>query len=124
MAQDDKKANTLCWISVLCSIVGMVLMSTYGELELPDFIVSKLPAFVVDLMDDLQSYASMFLFTIGGLAHSAGFVLMIIARVKYPKNTFAKVLMWIYIIGIVLSVIATILVIASCLYCASQCRGF
>ncbi len=40
----------------------------------------------------------------------AGFILMIVARVKSPKYVFAKVVMWIYIVLISLRVIGVLLI--------------
>jgi hypothetical protein len=43
----------------------------------------------------------------------AAFVLMIYVRVKYPKNTFGKVLMWVYISVIVIYMIFIIVIFIS-----------
>lgn len=44
----------------------------------------------------------------------AAFILMIIVRVKHPKNVFGLVLMIIYIIGAALLIIGTLLILAAC----------
>ena len=51
----------------------------------------------------------------------AGIVLMIIARVKYPQSRFAKVVMWIYIVTVSISVILTIIAIVSCMIACNEC---
>lgn len=48
-------------------------------------------------------------FAISG-TYIASIILMIIARVKYKKNKFAKVLMWIYIGEAALAVVTVVLV--------------
>ncbi len=124
LREDDKKANTLCLISIACTILGYILVPMFGGVRLPDFVNDAIPVELDGFVETVQGATSMAVGLIAWLGQIAGFVLMIIARVKYPKNTFAKVLMWIYIVSIVLWVLAVILLIASCMYCASQCSGF
>lgn len=72
---------------------------------------------------DTAAIASLLIFGLAFMSNIAGIVLMIIARVKFPKFTFAKVLMWVYI-GITILVAITIAVICiSCYYLCSQCSG-
>ena len=58
-----------------------------------------------------------------GVSYIASWVLMIIARVKY-KNTFSKVLMWIYIGLLAATVIGIILLVAMCAWMLKDCHGF
>ena len=44
---------------------------------------------------------------------------MIVARVKYPKSTFAKILMWVYIVLFILAIVAAVLIVAACFYTCS-----
>lgn len=44
-------------------------------------------------------------------SYIASFVLMIIVRVKYPKNIFGKVIMWIYIGELILGILAILFVL-------------
>ena len=53
----------------------------------------------------------------------ASWVLMIVVRVKYKTSTFGKVLMWIYIIGAILSVLAVIAIIAFFAAAFAACAG-
>ena len=57
----------------------------------------------------------------------AGIVLVIYVRVKYPKNIFGKVLMWIYIVLAVLILIAFIVMLVACTlacsYLIETCQG-
>ncbi|PWJ70362.1 hypothetical protein B0O40_0192 [Ruminococcaceae bacterium R-25] len=52
-------------------------------------------------------------------AYIAAWILVIIARTKY-KNTFSKVLLWIYIGTLVLGIIALVVVIAFCLFACGK----
>ena len=48
-------------------------------------------------------------------------VIIIYVRVKYPKNTFGKVLMWIYIVMFVLYIITMAVIIIACGIACSAC---
>ena len=50
---------------------------------------------------------------LGGIGIITGIVLMIVARIKYPKSIFAKVLMWLYIIVLLIAVIVFVYCIIS-----------
>lgn len=58
---------------------------------------------------------------VGGLFFIAALILMIIVRVKYPHNTFGKVLCIVYI---VLGAVALILTIAAAIIIAIACNQF
>ena len=51
-------------------------------------------------------------------------ILMIVARVKYPKNTFAKVLMWLYIAFYILYILLIIAVISFFAWFMTQCAAY
>ena len=91
--EDDKKANLLCTISLILGfgsgMIYAILSSIFKELE-------------------------PFFSSIYSLCPLASLVFMIIARVKYPNNKFAKVLMWIYIILTILGIIAFIVFAVAC----------
>jgi len=76
----------------------------------------------LDLLMDIMG-------SIGSLAMIAGLIIMIYVRVKYPKNVFGKVLMWLFIVGAIIAVIiailyAILLAVAcySCFSCISEFR--
>ncbi len=95
-------ANKLCIISlILC--FGSSLIS--GVLTL--------------LIPPLAKFFGM----LAGLGPLAGVVLMIIARVKYPQNKFAKILMWVYIILIIIGIIGTILLVILCYTACNDLQG-
>ena len=60
--------------------------------------------------------------SLAALGPLAGIILMIVTRVKYPDNKFAKVLMWIYIIQIILAIIGFILLVAFCYVMCGSCE--
>lgn len=112
--QDDKLANTLCIISLVCEIVPIiisgVLMYVLSEMTEGDtFAVADMVANVMGIFNILCAIA--------------GLVLMIYVRVKYPKNIFGKVLMWLYIVVAVTALIAFIiymvLILVACISCFS-----
>ena len=92
-SEDDKYANILCIISIIL---------TFGA------------SFVLGILSyNARNLESAFDY-IGGLCPLIGLVLMIVARVKYPNNKFAKILMWIYIVLIILGIVAFILLTIAC----------
>ena len=116
--EDDKKANLLCIISIVCAVgkyVVLFLFALFAE------VLNGAGAYgVLDLMNSIA----------GGtfaLISIAALVLMIVARVKYPKNVFAKVLMWVYIAIIIVYVVGFIISVFACSMafatCVSSCRG-
>ena len=93
------------------AILSLVLAYGAGMLE---FIITLiLPRDISGLFTSLLSLCPL-----------AGLVTMVVGRVKYPKNTFLKVVMWIFIVNIILIVIAaivmTIIFIVACASCANQ----
>ena len=116
--EDDKKANLLCILSIVCAVgkyVVLFLFALFAE------VLNGAGAYgVLDLMNSIA----------GGtfaLISIAALVLMIVARVKYPKNVFAKVLMWVYIAIIIVYVVGFIISVFACSMafatCVSSCRG-
>lgn len=99
--ENSKKGNIFAIISLLL---------TYGMSAISALFLQNTPHFI----DSIVS-----LFPLSGL------VLMIIGRVNFPKNKFLKVLMWIYIINlitlIIYAIIASILLVSSCIACGSEC---
>ena len=58
------------------------------------------------------------------LCQVASLVLTIFVRVKYPKNRFGKVMMWLLIISVIVSVIFLIIMAILCNSMAESCRRF
>ena len=101
LADDNKKANTLCIISILCYMVIPV-------------IVGALTIFLSALTND-SSFTSL-LSMISAPSRIAAFVLVIIARAKYPNNKFAKILMWVYISLIIAAFVLVIILVLLILF--------
>ena len=110
-----KKGNLLCFISI-------------GLLVLPyavSGIFSGLADSLSELFEDnagLSAISSLLSLALGG-SYIGSWVLMIIARVKYKENKFAKVLMWVYIGLAAASIIAVVLLIVMCWYLVKDCPG-
>ena len=118
---ENIKGNKLCILSLILKYaVGFI---GGGIIELFSNIFPSVSDSVADLIFGT-------LFSLVGISSLAAFVLMVVVRVKYPKNTFGKVLMWIYIVEIILAIIAIVLIFLMCMACAnsldeffSNCRG-
>ncbi len=110
-----KQANILCFISLglhflpelLSGVLGAILDSIRDASE---------------IANSSEAFTSVLSLILGG-TYIASWVLMIIARVKYKESVFAKVLMWIYIGILALSILAVILIIAMCAYLVKDCQG-
>ena len=105
---DNGKANLLCVLSLLLYFLAPII-----------FIVIDI---VLALLLENANYLGVSGFSV--LCRLAGFILMIVARVKYPNNMFAKVLMWIYIGLLAAGLIGVILLVVMCAYIIQECNGF
>jgi len=112
MNNDDsnKKVNTLCWISLACMVVPFILTVFYSSF-LENTAMEK---------NEILSGIFEFIFT---LAEILGVVLMLYVRIKYPKNIFGKVVMWLYIIALVIIILLIIFVITLCDGCITGLVG-
>ena len=117
--EEHRKGNLFSWISVACSVGSKLLGFLCGCVA---GLIGKGTA--LDWSDNpiIQGLGAL-LYGVTGLAELAGFVLMVYVRVKYPKNVFGKVLMWIYIVGFILYLIAAIVLLIACISCANSCSG-
>lgn len=98
---DERNANMLSLFSLIFGFGADTLIALIG-LFLPK---------VKELLTNLG--------IVGGLP-LVGLVLMIVARVKYPQNKFAKIVMWIYIVSAILTIIGIMVFFVTCL---TACRG-
>lgn len=113
--EDAHNANMLCIISLVCHFAVPVLVSFFTS------IISG-----VNGAGDISnaSNAAIRLFTsISGISVLASWVLMIIVRVKYKESTFGKVVMWIYIGLLILSIVAIIILVIACVGLIKECQG-
>ena len=117
---DERKANVFCIASLICVFLPRVLQFL-GYLLFGTLLQQ------VGRESVLYDRISGALSALGILFLIAGIVLVIYVRVKYPKNIFGKVLMWIYIVLAVLILIAFIVMIVACTlacrYLIETCQG-
>ena len=91
---DKKNANALCIISLLLYFLGPIIA---GILSIMISVISENLTLVTAALSVISRIAA--------------FVMAIVARIKYPNSTFAKILLWIYIAFILSSVLMIILLI-------------
>ena len=102
-----KTANKLCTISLILQLAGILLFILRLTFDADNQIFnSELLGYPVTVVACSAYYAS--------------WVLMIIARVRFKKSVFAKILMWVYIGIVVLIILAIIAFIA---WCMTACSG-
>ena len=102
--EDNDKANMLCIIALLLYFVAPAVL---GGLDV----------FLYKGTDGRFFGIS----SISSLCGIAAIILVIVARVKYPNNTFAKVLSIILGVLLVLGILAIIVLIISCYAAISSC---
>ena len=119
--QNNKKANILCTVSLILGLLGAIVFPlVYAQMD---------PWFSTDpsastFESELIATANLLPIVLIVLFTLTGFVLMVIARTKYPRNVFAKILMWLYIVGIIIYVIMVIAVVVAFFWLLSQCIPF
>lgn len=74
---------------------------------------SAIAAFLIGVFGAIPGLEKA-LSAIAGISPLAGIVLLIVARVKYPKYKFAKILMWFDIIMIIIAIVSFILFALLC----------
>lgn len=110
---DNHKANVLCTISLLLYFSGPVI-------ALMLYLIIATASSSTDVLDVLYGVLSGTL-AISSVTGLAAYVLMIVARVKYPKSIYAKVIMWIYIVFFILGIIAFAALIIYCGWYTGNC---
>ena len=107
--ETDPNAKKLLLYSIICFFAGHILPSVGAKISYVN--------------DYAESSISMALSGFGVMVYLASLILMIILRVKYPKNKGGKILMIIMIVEIVLTIIMIVIIFASCYYILSSCSG-
>ncbi len=102
--QDNEKAGILCWLSL-------------GFWGIPQLAIFCLGGFFFEIFN----FSVGHVFSVAGFLILIGYILMIVARVQYPKYKFGRVLMWIYIIHFVLIAVAVISLIIMCSIMIDSC---
>ena len=111
-AEDRKKANRLCIISLILAIVGPVF--SIGIAFIMQYVILSYSA---------EELLTMLMRLVGPGAIIAGAALMIICRVKYPKSKFGLFLMILYCLYVALGVIMLLALISDCISTCNSMRG-
>lgn len=106
---DNRPANTLCTISLCLYFGGPILTVLLYIIRYVIFSTSAMLSGVVAMLGGLSSFSTL-----------AAYVLMIVARIKYPTSKYAKVVMWIYIILLILEIIGVIILAVACGWYAGE----
>lgn len=116
---EDQLADKLCTISLICYF-GAPILSTISSTA-SDLTSSFSSSNVNSALSSAIFWPIGLVLALGPLA---GIILMIIARIKAPKNTFGKILMWVYIGLFILKLLLALLLLvwfgAAIVACASQ----
>ena len=130
--EDRNKANMWCTISLLLTLLPSVAtlitgissglfeaFLSFDEVEVANEIAS--------LMMNIQGLFMGIQGILSTMSSVAAFIIMIYVRCKYPLSTFGKVLMWMYIANIVITLVFTVAIIVACGIacdsCISDCNG-
>ena len=108
---NDKKANILCLIaltnmvvlSILAAIVGSMMEVTDGTMLAG---VGNILGIIVGLLLMLSPIVSV--------------AIVIYVRIKYPKNLFGKILMWILIVMAAIFVVIVVSTMLFCMWCENE----
>lgn len=115
--EEMAKAKKLCIMSLIFYAaplaVSVFLYSIFETSSIMD-----------GLVGDMYSAVSFTFYGAMIASQITGYIFMIIARVKYPKYVFAKVLMWVYIGIFVAEVITTIIMVVLIYVACSTCIGY
>jgi len=118
---DNRKANLLCTISVICELLPFVIL--FGTALVSTVIVGNDIERIVDILDVFYRVLDM----IKGVFVLTGIILVIYVRIKCPENLFGKVLMIVYLIIGMIVCVATIFVnvmcnqVESCIHTCTEC---
>lgn len=95
--EQDAIANKLCWLSLGLTFGFPIIGLFFASLRLTVFTY-------------ITSWGPI-----------AGLICLIIARIKYPKNTFSKILLISYIILLIIGIILLILIVKACVSAIRGC---
>ena len=127
--QDKKKANMWSWISLGCFVgKGIIeLLLVFGSGFAYAFIDAADDYDFADVITAFSEAIYAIAACVSGVMFIASIVIMIYVRVKYPKNVFGKVLMWVYIVLISLYIITMAVVVIAigiaCAACIDECES-
>lgn len=122
--EDKKKGNFWSWISLGCFLGRFVVDAVIA------FVSGLATSFFSNIGDiekigEATTVVSDIIFAIGSCVSMAmsiaALVIIIYVRVKYPKNIFGKVLMWVYIVLFIMYVILMVAFIIACGIACNAC---
>jgi len=102
---NNEKANKLCLISLALAL-------------LPNLIEN----FLWDVLPEVSEWVDKILSMLG-ICFPIAFIMMIYIRIKYPKNTFGKVLMIFYIIAPIVFMVCACFAMVACFESIQSCPG-
>lgn len=130
--EDKKKGNFWSWISLGCFggrfVLDLVIAVASG---MATSIFSNITEITdISEINEMATSVTQIILTIGSgisiLLSIAALIIIIYVRVKYPRNVFGKVLMWIYIVAFAVYIILMVAVIIACGIacgaCANECQ--
>jgi len=108
--EDDVKGNKVAGFSLGFWVLQYALLGVYA---------------VIAMISDTDSSGMIYglVSILSGASSLASFVLMLIARIKYPKNKLGKVVMWVFIINFIITILAIILFIGVFIQCIGSWTG-
>lgn len=108
----DPQAKKLLLAAVIAFVAGHIIPTLGSQLDSGSY--------------DVASSLGTVLIGFGTMVYIASLILMIVLRVRYPKNQGGKILMYVMIIEIALAVISVVLFLIACyaIMDAMGCYGF
>jgi hypothetical protein len=107
---DNKIPNILCIFSLACLVLPIIFLII--TIILSNYLEGSTDS------DAMYAVSQIFIYVLSWATSliPIGIVLMLIARIRYPKNLFGKIMMWVYIVVVAICVICIIAVIVVCGY--------
>lgn len=127
--EDKKKGNFWSWISLGCFggrfVLDLVIAVASG---MATSIFSNITEITdISEINEMATSVTQIILTIGSgisiLLSIAALVIIIYVRVKYPRNIFGKVLMWVYIVVFALYIITMAVIIIACGIACGACMN-
>lgn len=108
----DPQAKKLLLAAVITFVAGHIIPTLGSQLDSGSY--------------DVASSLGTILIGFGTMVYIASLILMIVLRVRYPKNQGGKILMYVMLIEIALAVISVVLFLIACyaIMDAMGCYGF
>lgn len=121
--EEKRLGNKWSLISLICFVGGFII--SIGAVVVSGFFLTftnesdELSSILTTVSEAVQLVGS----GVSVLASIAALVVIIYVRVKYPKNIFGKVLMWVYIVLFILYIITMAVIIIACGIACAACTN-